>query len=40
MQKIGKRVAEKNKKSDNQTESDSQEVDYQIFINENIFIFR
>ncbi len=39
MQKIGERVAEKNKKSDNQAENSFQMLDYQIFINEKYFYF-
>ncbi len=39
MQKIGERVAEKNKKPDNQTENNFQVADYQIFINEKYFYF-
>jgi len=39
MQKIGERVAEKNKKSDNQVENCFQMIDYQIFTNEKYFYF-
>lgn len=39
MQKIGERVAEKNKKSDNQTENNFQVADYQILISEKYFYF-
>lgn len=39
MQKIGERVAEKNKKSDNQTGNNFQVADYQIFISEKYFYF-
>jgi len=39
MQKIGERVAEKNKKSDNQTENNFQVADYQILISEKYFCF-
>lgn len=39
MQKIGERVAEKNKKSDNQTENSFQIADYQVFISKKIFLF-
>lgn len=39
MQKIGERVAEKNKKSDNQVGNSFQMLDYQIFINEKYFYF-
>ena len=39
MQKIGERVAEKNKKSDTQAENSFQMLDYQIFINEKYFYF-
>lgn len=39
MQKIGERVAEKNKKSDNQVENNSQVFDYQIFNDEKYFYF-
>ena len=39
MQKVGERVAEKNKKSDNQAENSFQMIDYQVFINEKYFCF-
>lgn len=39
MQKIGERVAEKNKNSDNQAENIFQLLDYQNFINEKYFYF-